>query len=115
MHSVVVPDVKVTVPVAPAGSPKAETVSVEPYTIVAGDASLGERNTSSLVTVKVAPLTSSSRCSCCHPEYVALTGYVPGASVVAVRQLVAGRVATQRRCATRREGHRAGRVAGKSG
>ena len=44
-HSAVAPEVKVTVPVAPAGIPKAETVSVEPYTMDAGDA-VSVRNTS---------------------------------------------------------------------
>ena len=56
MHSVVVPEVNVTVPVAPAGIPKAATVSVEPYTMDTG-AAVSVKNTVSLVTVKVAPLT----------------------------------------------------------
>ena len=54
-HSVVLPEVNVTVPVAPAGNPSAETVSVDPYTMLAGAAdSLSV--TVALVTAKLAPV-----------------------------------------------------------
>src|ERR1700726_4496440 len=53
-HNGVLPDVNVTDPVAPAGSPKAETGRPEPYTIVAGAAD-SVSTTLSLVTVKLAP------------------------------------------------------------
>jgi hypothetical protein len=54
-HSVDAPDVKVTVPVAPAGSPETETVSAVPYGMLAGAAaSLIE--VGALVTVKLAPV-----------------------------------------------------------
>jgi hypothetical protein len=58
VHSVVPPDLKVTVPVAPAGRPATESVSAVPYGMVAGDAD-SVIDVGALVTVKLAPVATA--------------------------------------------------------
>ena len=88
------PEVKVTVPVAPAGNPAMESVSCDPKPIDGGDAD-SVIDVPALVTVKLAPVAVAPA-KLASPEYVAVTGYTPGTRVLDVAQLVAGRVAGER-------------------
>ncbi len=54
MHRVVLPDVNVTVPVAPPGRPESHNVSCVPYAVLSGDAS-SVKLVSADTIVKLAP------------------------------------------------------------
>ncbi len=94
VHNVDPPEVNVTVPVAPPGSPAMESVSCDPYPMEGGDTA-SVMDVSAFVTVKLAP-DAVAPLWLLSPEYVAVTGYVPGASVAEVSQLAAGRTAAHR-------------------
>src|ERR1700676_3679711 len=90
-HSVEPPDAKVTVPVAPAGSPESDSVSCEPYTIDAGAAASVKVGVALMIVSVVVVLCGANVGS---PEYVAVTVSVPTGALVAV-QLNAGNAAVQ--------------------
>jgi len=90
-QSVAPPDAKVTVPVAPAGSPESDSVSCEPYTMDDGAAASVKVGVA-LVIVSVVVVTCDAKFE--SPEYVAVTVSVPTGAVLAV-QLSVGSVALQ--------------------
>jgi hypothetical protein len=91
-QSVEPPELNVTVPVAPAGSPESDSVSCEPYTMDDGAAASVKVGVA-LVMVRVVVVTCDAKFE--SPEYVAVTVSVPTGAVVAV-QLSVGSVAVQR-------------------
>jgi hypothetical protein len=92
VHSVMLPDMNVTLPVALPGSPDTDTVTAVPYPTVAGAAD-SVKDVGAGVIRKVAPLATAPLLFA-SPEYVAVTGYVPGTKLADVAQLAAGSVAT---------------------
>lgn len=88
-HNVDPPEAKVTVPVAPAGRPEAESVSCAPKTIVAGAADSVKDGVALVIVSGVVVVWGAKFRS---PEYVAVTVSEPTGAVVAL-QLSAGSVA----------------------
>jgi hypothetical protein len=91
-QSVEPPELKVTVPVAPTGSPESDSVSCEPKTIDDGAAASVNVGVA-LVMVSVVVVVCGKKFE--SPEYVAVTVSVPTGALVAV-QLSVGSVAVQR-------------------
>jgi hypothetical protein len=92
LQSVVPPEVNATVPVAPAGRPVTESVSDVPC-CTDGALAAAVNEVDAFVTVKLAVADELVRLP--SPEYVAVTGYEPGANEVPVAHEVAGSVTLQ--------------------
>lgn len=90
-QSVEPPELNVTVPVAPTGSPESDSVSCEPYTMDDGAAASVKVGVA-LVMVSVVVVVCDVKFE--SPEYVAVTVSVPTGAFVAV-QLSVGSVAVQ--------------------